>query len=287
MTVSTPSKPTPDQVTSSRPKRAATSSPLPRALQQLLGKLGTAVVDTESKKPSNSRPIHGTTVYLATCSLDLRFGVFRAHVFQDMIHKGYLIALAHGNMKARTLYTRVHSSCVTSETLRGCDCDCVQQLEGALEKIVARGNGILFYLMQEGRGVGYVAKARDRMLVQASGDRISTFQAYAAMGLKKDYRNYEDVAHVCHLLGLSQKQFIVLTNNPDKIASMSATGLKVLRAEPLEFEPSPFNLAYLTSKAASGHILERPGVTSVKSMLPPEPVEPFAPHALPGAQRFI
>ena len=287
MTASTPSKPTPDQVTSSRPKRAATSSPLPRALQQLLGKLGTAVVDTESKKPSNSRPIHGTTVYLATCSLELRFGVFRAHVFQDMIHKGYLIALAHGNMKARTLYTRVHSSCVTSETLRGCDCDCVQQLEGALEKIVARGNGILFYLMQEGRGVGYVAKARDRMLVQASGDRISTFQAYAAMGLKKDYRNYEDVAHVCHLLGLSQKQFIVLTNNPDKIASMSATGLKVLRAEPLEFEPSPFNLAYLTSKAASGHILERPGVTSVKSMLPPEPVEPFAPHALPGAQRFI
>ena len=292
MTASTPStptssKPTSSKPTSSKPKRTDTSPALPRALQQLLGKLGTAVVDTESKRPSNSRPIHGTTVYLATCSLELRFGVFRAHVFQDMIHKGYLIALAHGNMKARTLYTRVHSSCVTSETLRGCDCDCVQQLEGALEKIVARGNGILFYLMQEGRGVGYVAKARDRMLVQASGDRISTFQAYAAMGLKKDYRNYEDVAHVCHLLGLSQKQFIVLTNNPDKIASMSATGLKVLRAEPLEFEPSPFNLAYLTSKAASGHILERPGVTNVKSMLPPEPVEPFAPHALPGAQRFI
>jgi 3,4-dihydroxy 2-butanone 4-phosphate synthase/GTP cyclohydrolase II len=273
--------------TSSKPKRDPASAGLPRSLQLLLGKLGSAVVDTESKRPSNSRPIHGTTVYLATCSLELRFGIFRAHVFQDMIHKGYLIALAHGNMKARTLYTRVHSSCVTSETLRGCDCDCVQQLEGALEKIVQRGNGILFYLMQEGRGVGYVAKARDRMLVQASGDQISTFQAYAAMGLKKDYRNYEDVAHVCHLLDLSKKQFIVLTNNPDKIASMSATGLKVLRAEPLEFEPSPFNLAYLTSKAASGHILARPGLTSVKSALPPDPVEPFAPHALPGAQRFI
>lgn len=279
-----------DIMTASRPSKAkvASKSPrLPRSLQLLLEKLGTATVPTDFQRPSGSRPIHGTTVYLATCALELRFGVFKAHIFQDMIHKGYLIALAHGNLKARTLYTRVHSSCVTSETLRGCDCDCVQQLEGALEKIAERGNGILFYLMQEGRGVGYVAKARDRMLVQASGDQISTFQAYAAMGLKKDYRNYEDVAHVCHLLGLTQRQFIVLTNNPDKITSMSATGLKVLRAEPLEFEPSPFNLAYLASKAAGGHILERPGLTSVKSALPPEPVVPFAPHALPGAQRFI
>jgi 3,4-dihydroxy 2-butanone 4-phosphate synthase / GTP cyclohydrolase II len=254
----------------------------------LLSKLGIrAVVPSAGAALSASRPIHGTTVYLASCSLELRFGLFRVHIFQDLIHKGYLIALAHGNQRARNLYTRVHSSCVTSETLRGCDCDCVQQLEGALEKIAQKGNGILFYLMQEGRGVGYVAKARDRMLVQASGDRISTFDAYSAMGLRKDYRNYEDVAHACHLLGLTRKQFIVLTNNPDKVASMTATGLKVVRAEPLEFEPSPFNLAYLTSKAASGHILDRPSKTAVKSAQPPEPVVPFEPHAVPEARRFI
>jgi 3,4-dihydroxy 2-butanone 4-phosphate synthase/GTP cyclohydrolase II len=273
------------------PKKKASASTkparLPKALEELLTKLGQGTAVDTSKGASGSRPMHGTTVYLATCSLELRFGVFQVHVFQDLIHKGYLMALAHGNLKAKTLYTRVHSSCVTSETLRGCDCDCVQQLEGALEKIAERGNGVLFYLMQEGRGVGYVAKARDRMLVQASGDEISTFQAYAAMGLKKDYRNYEDVAHVCHLLGLTQRRFIVLTNNPDKIAAMSATGLHVARAEPLEFEPSPFNLAYLTSKASSGHILERPGATAIKSALPPDPVEPFSPYALPEAQRFI
>jgi 3,4-dihydroxy 2-butanone 4-phosphate synthase/GTP cyclohydrolase II len=115
---------------------------------------------------------------------------------------------------------------------------------------------------------------------------MNTFDAYRQMGLKKDYRNYEDVAHVCHLLGI-RSSFILLTNNPDKIAAMKAAGLRVAGAEPLEFEPSPFNLAYLASKAASGHRLSRPGLARVPGARPPEPVEPFTPHALPDAQRFI
>jgi 3,4-dihydroxy 2-butanone 4-phosphate synthase/GTP cyclohydrolase II len=52
---------------------------------------------------------------------------------------------------------------LSAASLRGCDCDCVQQLEGAFKVIAEKGKGILFYLMQEGRGVGYVAKARDRI----------------------------------------------------------------------------------------------------------------------------
>jgi len=68
---------------------------------------------------------------------------------------------------------------------------------------------------------------------------------------------------------------------------MESQGLKVLRTEALEFEPSPFNLAYLTSKATAGHILKRPATSLVRSAMPPEPVVPFKPHALPHAQRFI
>jgi 3,4-dihydroxy 2-butanone 4-phosphate synthase / GTP cyclohydrolase II len=233
------------------------------------------------------RPLYGTTLYIASCDLDTRFGPFRAHVFQDIIDKHYIIALAFGDITtAKVLYTRLHSSCVTSETLRGCDCDCVQQLEGAFKVISEKGNGILFYLMQEGRGVGYVGKSRDRMLVQASLDQLSTFQAYAAMGLHKDHRRYDNISHICQLLGI-HAPFIVLTNNPDKVESLKSQGITVAGTETLEFEPSPFNLAYLTSKAASGHILKRPAETTVRRALPPEPVVPFKPHALPHAKRFI
>ncbi|GAB5562021.1 MAG: hypothetical protein SynsKO_36680 [Synoicihabitans sp.] len=235
----------------------------------------------------DDRPLHGTTIYIATCSLETRFGTFRTHIFQDIIDRHYIIALAHGDIEnAEVLYTRLHSSCVTSETLRGCDCDCVQQLEGAFKVIADKGNGILFYLMQEGRGVGYVGKSRDRMMVQASLDQLSTFQAYESMGLKKDHRNYDNISDICLLLGINSP-FIVLTNNPDKVSALRDQGIEVVDTETLEFEPSPFNLAYLTSKAASGHILNRPSATRVKRALPPEPVVPFKPHALPQAKRFI
>lgn len=237
--------------------------------------------------PVDERPLYGITLYIANCTVDTIFGRFKAFIFQDVIHKGYLIALTFGDIvSADELPMRIHSSCVTSETLRGCDCDCVQQLEGALRVIAKRGRGILFYLMQEGRGVGYVAKARDRMLVQASLDQVSTFQAYNCMGLKKDHRSYENVSHICHLLGI-KAGFTVLTNNPDKVSAIENHGLKVLGTETLEFEPSPFNLAYLSSKAAAGHILRHPRDSSVRSALPPEPVIPFKPHVLPVAQRFI
>ncbi len=263
------------------------SACLPDSFARLIAELQHPAGAGRTPHTLEDRPMHGRTLYLANCSIDTRYGVFRVYVFQDIIDKHYILALAYGDIvQAPVLYTRLHSSCVTSETLRGCDCDCVQQLEGAFKVIAAKGNGIIFYLMQEGRGVGYVGKARDRMLVQASLDQISTFQAYAAMGLAKDHRNYENISHICRLLGITAP-FVVLTNNPDKIEALRAQGIPLAGTERLEFEPSPFNVAYLTSKAAAGHALLRPGETTMRRARPPEAVVPFKPHALPCAQRFI
>lgn len=234
-----------------------------------------------------ARPIFGTTLFIASCPVDTRFGEFTAFVFQDLIHKGYIVALAKGDIQeAEQLYTRIHSSCVTSETLRGCDCDCIKQLEGALQKISEKTAGVLFYLIQEGRGVGYVAKARDRMLVQAALDEISTFEAYQAMGLKKDYRNYENIKAICHLLGLTAP-FVVLTNNPDKVEALKALGLTVKGVEGIDIDPGPFNLAYLTSKAASGHLIKKHSGEVPRRAIPPEAVETFNPQVVEQAGRFI
>jgi 3,4-dihydroxy 2-butanone 4-phosphate synthase/GTP cyclohydrolase II len=199
------------------------------------------------------------------------------------------MALTYGQIekKDKPFYIRAHSSCVTSETLRGCDCDCVQQLEGSIKIISEKKHGILFYLLQEGRGAGYVGKARDRMLVQASLDEISTFQAYHAMGLKKDHRHYDNIPQICHLLGIGGAEFILLTNNPDKIQALKDNNLNVIRTEPLEFESSPFNVAYLSSKLESGHLLRSPSHSTLRSKSAPEPVPLFKPSAVPDAQRFI
>lgn len=233
------------------------------------------------------RPIYGTTIFLAKCEVEMICGDFTAYIFQDIIHKGYIIALAHGDIQGeKTLYTRIHSSCVTSETLRGCDCDCVEQLQGALNLIAEKGAGILFYLMQEGRGVGYIAKARDRMLVQASDDTISTFEAYKALGLKRDYRQYRNVCPIIKMLDI-QADFVLLTNNPTKVEILTEEGLKINRVENLEYEPGPYNLAYLTSKMEEGHILKLPLDSHITRIQVPELVIPFKPRVLPEANRFI
>lgn len=235
----------------------------------------------------DEHPVHGTTVFLAHTVVPTRFGDFGACMFQDIIHKGYIIALTFGDVQnADRLFTRMHSSCVTSETLGGCDCDCVQQLEGAMEKIAQNGNGVLFYLLQEGRGVGYSAKARDRMLVQASGDTLSTFDAYRILGLKKDYRQYLNIADIVHILGIDA-EWVILTNNPDKVAAMKRNGLKVAGTETIEFEPGPFNLFYLKSKKESGHDLSRPTEIPLADIRLPEAVVPFKPKRLEHAERFI
>lgn len=237
--------------------------------------------------PLTDRPIYGSVIYLARCSLELRSGTFTAHVFQDLGTHGYIIALAKGDIqRSKVLYTRIHSSCLTSETFRALDSDDIQQLEAAIEKIAAKKNGILFYLIQEGRGAGFIAKARDRMLVQASKNKISTHQAFDLLGLDKDYREYDALPAICHLLKISG-EFIVLSNNPDKVEALHLLGLPIRDTAPLEVDPGPHNIAYLSSKVAAGHSLDIARASLLESSKPPKPVIPFQPYALPSASRFI
>jgi 3,4-dihydroxy 2-butanone 4-phosphate synthase/GTP cyclohydrolase II len=208
------------------------------------------------------------------------------YTFQDLIHKGYIIALAYGDIKKEILYTRIHSSCITSETFRSQDCDCVQQLYGAFKKISEKGNGILFYLIQEGRGCGYIGKSRACMHVQYQEDKITTFDAYKMLGMKKDYRDYTSVKDICYLLDINPK-FILMTNNPDKIDGLTNLGFNIEKTETIEFKPNPFNQDYLISKQKTGHILYEAREKIQKYELNHQKCEPFIPYHLKNCKRFI
>ncbi len=243
-------------------------------------------MDLDTNRPQTTK-IFGTTVYIGSVNMDTRHGPFVCHTYQNLIHKGYILALAYGDLSAPELFTRVHSSCVTSETLRSMDCDCVHQLEGAIETIAKSGNGILFYLIQEGRGCGYVGKSRACMLVQYHDDHITTFDAYQTLGMKADYRDYRNIWEVAHMLGIANSTFVLLTNNPDKIRGMQQIGLKVSRVESIETAPSPFNQSYLVSKEKMGHLLFKTKTKISRYKIPFEKVKPFEPYCLPQYSRFI
>lgn len=232
------------------------------------------------------KPIYGTTIFIGSMSLEMQYGKFHAYVYQDFKNKAYIVALLHGDIRTKTLRIRLHSSCVTSETLRSMDCDCVKQLEGALE-VIAKSDGILFYLMQEGRGCGYVGKSRSCMNVQYLNDTIGTFESYQSLGMQNDYRDYRNVYDICHLLGITSSDFILLTNNPDKIKRFTELGLNLIGIESIEIKPNPFNLTYLHSKKSYGHLLYQTKEKVTNYNLPYERIKLFTPYSLENAERFV
>jgi len=244
---------------------------------------------SESAAPSAPFEMRKSTLRLGEHRLANAQGVFDVHFFRDLANETTAMAISCGDLtRPEPLLARVHSSCVTSECLMGCDCDCAEQLEGALATMAEAGRGVVFYLLQEGRGAGLTAKARDRMMVQASGNRITTFDAYASMGLPADLRTYHLVAPMSRLLGI-RAPIQLLTNNPEKASAvakaLSTEKIDVVGIENIHGGSSPFNRDYLNAKQDSGHALDvstrRAGAT------PPVEVQVFDPVSLPGDLRRV
>ncbi|MBK7950451.1 MAG: GTP cyclohydrolase II [Deltaproteobacteria bacterium] len=234
--------------------------------------------------PRNERPLRSAVLHLGERRLATRHGEFDLHLFRDLAQARIAMVLARGDIDGpEPLLARVHSSCLTSECLGGCDCDCAEQLDRALARIDEAGRGVLVYLMQEGRGAGLSAKARDRMLVQASGNRITTFDAYAEMGLPADLRRYDAVASIFAMLGVCGP-LRLLTNNPEKVAAVAraleSEKIEVEAALPVAGDDSPWNRDYLRAKRISGHALTRADRTP--GARPPERVVAFEPVELAG-----
>ena len=227
----------------------------------------------------------GLLVSLGREDLATRHGDFVVQRFLDCSTGEPTLAVTLGDVATdEPLLARVHSSCVTSEAFGACDCDCAEQLDAALAQVAARGRGVLFYLMQEGRGAGFMAKALDRMLVQASGHRLTTFDAFGELGLPDDRRSYGEVAGMTRLLGIGAP-LRLLSSNPEKVATLRAAGVRIADTEALAIVPSGYNQQYLDAKASAGHVVA--AAPGVHAAVLPEPVVAVSPEPLAGAPRFV
>jgi len=147
---------------------------------------------------------------------------------------------------------RIHSECFTGDLLGSMRCDCGEQLRGAIHRIAEHGAGIVLYLAQEGRGIGLVNKLRAYTL-QDRG--LDTMDANRVLGWGADERNFLVGANMLLALGIAKVR--LLTNNPDKIAGLTACGVEVVGREAHAFAPNEVNDAYLATKAVRfGHLLD-------------------------------
>ena len=145
---------------------------------------------------------------------------------------------------------RIHSECITGEVFHSQKCDCGQQLNESM-KLIAQEKGILVYLRQEGRGIGIINKLK---AYKHQEDGLDTIEANIALGLKPDYRKYDVAVEILRSLGI--KQVRLITNNPDKIASLNQLGLNVTERIPLIIPPNENSADYLKTKEDHmGHLL--------------------------------
>ncbi|MBI4817768.1 MAG: GTP cyclohydrolase II [Deltaproteobacteria bacterium] len=147
---------------------------------------------------------------------------------------------------------RIHSECLTSEVFGSLKCDCREQFDAGLSRIVENGSGMMLYLRQEGRGIGLGNKIRAYAL-QEQG--LDTVDANHQLGFATDLRTYDIAADMLHDLGV--RGVSLMTNNPDKIEGLEQSGIIVNQRLSIEVEANPHSASYLGAKRVRlGHMLE-------------------------------
>jgi GTP cyclohydrolase II len=193
----------------------------------------------------------------AIADLPSRFGEYQVVAFWNNRDGKEHAAFVHGDVTGREeVPVRLHSECLTGDAIGSLRCDCRDQLESALAAIGKMDNGILLYLRQEGRGIGFLNKIRAYGLQDHGMD---TVEANLALGFRDDERDYSVAAHM--LLSLKVASIRLMTNNPKKIGGLEAVDVKVAGRIPLIMTPNPYNRFYLeTKRKKSGHLLDSRGM---------------------------
>lgn len=188
-----------------------------------------------------------------TTKLPTKYGIFDVSGYYDRETGKEHIALYMGNIdNGEPVLARIHSQCLTGDTLGSLKCDCGQQLDFALKNIAKEKRGVLLYMEQEGRGIGLINKLRAYEL-QRNG--MDTVEANLALGFPEDLRKYNCAGQILEDLGV--KSINLMTNNPDKIEKIQEAGIVVNRRIPIEVAHSSEADFYMeTKKNKMGHILK-------------------------------
>ena len=150
---------------------------------------------------------------------------FRAHSFQSRLDGVEHLALVAPGTAISAPLVRIHSECLTGDAFGSLRCDCGPQLQESLRRLAASPGGILVYMRgHEGRGIGLANKMRAYALQDQGMD---TVEANRALGLPDDARDYAQAAQILRILG--HDQIRLLSNNPEKAASLKRHGIRVAK----------------------------------------------------------
>ena len=190
--------------------------------------------------------------FIETSNLPTSMGDFKIHAFTDSNDLKDHLAISIGDLNVdKPILSRIHSQCITGESFFSLRCDCRFQLTESLNQIAKKGLGAIFYLQQEGRGIGLSNKIRAYNL-QDKG--LDTVEANHQLGFEEDERSYETVSDMISFLGI--KKIDLMTNNPKKIDALKSLGIIINQRIPLSTDTNKHNQKYISTKIKKlGHLL--------------------------------
>jgi GTP cyclohydrolase II len=160
------------------------------------------------------------------------------------------LALVLGDIRSRAPVVRIHSQCTTGDVFHSLRCDCHDQLHLALRVIAEEGAGVLLYEHQEGRGIGLREKLRAYEL-QDQG--LDTIEANLRLGHSVDSRDYALAVDILQFLEV--RSLRLMTNNPQKIEAVVASGIDIVERLSADVPGGPHSARYLATKREKlGHL---------------------------------
>ncbi len=216
----------------------------------------TAYLNERDPSAAPAKPTEHRQVSLRADTLvPTEHGEFRMRAYRDrrngVDHVALIAPNPDGSLLGDDSLIRVHSECITGEAFGSLKCECGPQLQAAMDLVHQRGGAVIYLRGQEGRGIGLANKLRAYQL-QESG--VDTLDANLQLGLPADARDYRAAAEILADLGL--RSIRLLTNNPDKVAQLEASGVTISERVPLYVGLTEQNAGYLAAKRdRMGHML--------------------------------
>jgi GTP cyclohydrolase II len=185
----------------------------------------------------------------AIANLPSKYGKFKIRAYKEGCQEHLAIFTENFEQQESPL-VRIHSECLTGDTLGSIKCDCNNQLHKAL-KLIAEEGGLIIYHRQEGRNIGLLNKINAYAL-QDQGR--NTIEANIELGFAPDQRTYDVVGEIFKDFGLTKIR--LLTNNPAKVSVVENLNVEITERVPVIINPNPHNEGYLrVKKEQMGHDL--------------------------------
>ena len=190
-----------------------------------------------------------TIIQSKIANLPSKYGKFKVKAYKDGCQE-HLAIMSDNLSSLDQPLVRIHSECLTGDSIGSLKCDCSNQLDLALQ-LISKEGGLVIYHRQEGRNIGLVNKINAYYL-QDNG--YNTIEANLKLGFKEDERDYSIIKYILDDLNL--KEIKLITNNPKKIDFVRSTGIKIVSIVPSITKVNKYNKGYLeTKREYMGHIL--------------------------------